>query len=123
MPGRKRDDVLAAAMATGGSVAEAAKLSGMSRRTAERRMATAEFRALLAELRRDRLARAMAKAEGLLLKAADRLGELIGSTNESVAVGAVKAVPGLLAAAAGVAELDALKARMAAIESAAKGTS
>lgn len=117
---RFKEEVAAGLLAGGASVSEAAKAAGCSAKTVRRMMARPEFVDRVAAIRRERLDRAMARTESLLLQSANRLAELIASVNDAVAVGAVKAVSGLLASVSTLTEIQDLRRRVSEIERNAK---
>src|SRR5262245_53274724 len=86
------DDLLAAALAGGAEVAEAARQAGCSARTAYRRLADPQFRRRVAELRGRAVEQSLGKVTGVLTVAADKLRGLLGSDDERVRLSAVKLV-------------------------------
>jgi hypothetical protein len=110
--------LLAAALAAGSKLCAAATVAGMRQRTAERRAADPQFAALVAEIQARDLKTALARVQGLLVKAAEKLEGLLGSTNEPVALGAVKATTAMAIALKQLVEVDELAARVAELEAA-----
>jgi hypothetical protein len=95
VPGGDRssaDDLLAAALAAGQEVAEAARAAGVSERTAYRRLAEPEFKRHVGELRGAMVSQALGRLSDAMTAAADRLRKLVDSADEKVALGAAKAV-------------------------------
>jgi high-affinity K+ transport system ATPase subunit B len=113
---RNTDDLLAAALAGGETVANAATLAGVSKRTAERRVADLRFRQHVGEVRAQRMASALAKAEAVLVKAVEKLDGLLDSLNEPIRLGAAKAAPGLVESLTRLTELADLARRVAELE-------
>jgi hypothetical protein len=86
------DDLLAAALAAGAEVAEAAERAGVSRRTAFRRLNDVGFRARVDELRRRMVAQAVGRLADSMSEAADKLKGLLASDDERVQLAAAKAI-------------------------------
>src|SRR5262245_15173408 len=102
------DQVLATALAGGSKLSAAATVAGMRQRTAERRAADPAFLALVTEIQARDLKSALARVKGLLHRAADRLDGLLGSGNESIALGAVKATKEMVVALTQLVDVDDL---------------
>lgn len=75
------DGVLVAALASGATYAEAAKLAGVSERTARRRMEEREFRREVELARKDLVDRAVGRCADSLVEAVDVTRELMGSSD------------------------------------------
>lgn len=112
----KADRVLATALAAGQRLTAAATVAGMAQRTAERRAADPEFMALVAEIQAHELRGVLARVQGLLMVAADRLDKLLTSGNEAVALGAVKATTQMAVALKQICDVDELAERVAELE-------
>ncbi len=113
--GRHRADAaLLAELAAGRTVAQAAEATGVSERSAFRRLADPGFREQLAEAQRAALAEASRTLAANATLAAQTLGELLGDGNPPpVRLAAARATLDL---AARWRELDDLEARVEALE-------
>jgi hypothetical protein len=111
----KRIDALAAAVAGGSTVREAALALGMAERTAYRQSASDEFRQRVAALRSAMIETAVAKLTAGMADAADRLKELRKSESAGVALAACKAT---LEIGTKLREASDFEARLAALEKA-----
>jgi len=89
--GSPSDDVLALAIASGKRIGKAAKLAGMSERTAHRRLANADFRVRVQEIRAEILSQTVGKLADLGSHATKTLRALLDANNDSVRLGAAKA--------------------------------
>jgi transposase-like protein len=108
-----RQQAAALALAAGREVKAAAQSCGVGARTLHRWRRGAAFRARLQELQAELFGLAVGRLCELTGKAADRLGELLGSKTETVALGAAKAI---LEAAPQLRDAAELEARLAALE-------
>jgi hypothetical protein len=86
------DESLALALARGQTLTEAACAAGVSERTAHRRWAEPAFRRRVSDLRGEVVALAASRLATAMARAADRLAELVESTDPRVALMAAKAV-------------------------------
>jgi hypothetical protein len=86
------DELLALALAQGQTVRDAAVTAGVSERTATRRWADADFRRRVSALRDDMVSRAVGTLADSMTEAAIRLRELLRSPNDTVCLGAAKAL-------------------------------
>jgi hypothetical protein len=110
--------LLAAALAAGKEVAEAARETNVSERTAYRRLADPQFKRLLAELRGRMVSQALGRLSATMTKASDRLDTLLDSKSERTQLAAAKAVIGLTQQ---LREQTEIVERLAALEAAAAG--
>jgi hypothetical protein len=94
--GTKTDAVLAASLAAGATHEQAAAAAGVSLRTVGRRMADPDFRKLVDREQDSILERFTGGAAAKLGETLERLGELIHSTKELVALGACRTLAELL---------------------------
>jgi hypothetical protein len=90
--GRKKvDDILAEALACGGSAASAAQRANVSPRTVQRRLGQADFRAKIDALRQDMLERTAAMLTALGMEGCRSLHELFDkSIPPAVRLGAIR---------------------------------
>jgi hypothetical protein len=86
------DQRLALAIASGHSLKRAAQIAHVSQRTATRRAADPVFRAEVARLRRDLLARSTGRLIASTSRAAAALVKLLESDQPAVALGAAKSI-------------------------------
>lgn len=112
---RAADDALLLALSRGCTVAEAAAESGVSVRTAWRRLTEPEFRRRVEETRRALVQQAARRLADRMSQATDCLAVLMASNNDSIALGAAKAV---LEFGLRTHETQALDERLTAIEEA-----
>lgn len=84
------DGIAAAALAQGATRGEAARAAGLSERTIRRRLGDPGFRELVADCRARIMADVLEGAAGLAGRAVERLGELVESENEHVAIQAAR---------------------------------
>jgi transposase-like protein len=108
-----RQEAAALALAGGRQVKAAAEAVGIGERTLHRWRESATFRSREQELRSELFGLAVGRLCELTGKAADRLGELLDSKTETVALGAAKAI---LEAAQRLRETTELTDRMDALE-------
>jgi hypothetical protein len=87
-----RQDAAALALAAGREVKAAAEACGVGERTLHRWREAAAFRSRVQELRTELFGLAVGRLCELTGKAADRLGQLVDSKTETVALGAAKAI-------------------------------
>ncbi|MHB1423626.1 MAG: hypothetical protein ACYC3I_10620 [Gemmataceae bacterium] len=87
-----RDDALMLALAIGSSIRDAARAAGIGERTATRRMADADFRRGVADLRSEMVSRALGRMADGMADAADRLRQLLAANSEAVQLGACRAL-------------------------------
>jgi hypothetical protein len=83
------DDVLAAAVAAGKLLAEAARDAGVSERTLRRRLGEADFRARVAQIRATMIDQAAGRMSDMLAEAADALRQLLQSRSEGTRLTAI----------------------------------
>ncbi len=112
------DALLAAALAGGRDVADAAAAAGVSESTVYRRLRSPEFRKLVAQLRGEMVGQALGRMAALMTEAADRLKKLLNSRNERVRLAAVKVV---LEVTPRLREQSEIEERLVALEAAAGG--
>src|SRR3954447_2432329 len=86
------DELLAFALSTGQTMADAASAAGVSLRPAHRRWADPDFRRRVADLRGEVVAQAASRLATAMARAADRLAELVESPDPRIALWAAKAV-------------------------------
>lgn len=86
------DELLAAALAAGSTVEDAAKAAGVGRRTAYRRLEDAEFAARVQQLRDGLVARATGKVADAMTAAAEKLKDLLDAKAEAVQLGAARSI-------------------------------
>jgi hypothetical protein len=89
---RKRDDALAMALASGQTIRDAARVSGVSERTVTRRLSEPVFRARVSELRSGMIAQALGRMADGMADAADKLWQLLAAKSEAVQLGACRAL-------------------------------
>jgi hypothetical protein len=89
-PGKK--SLLAWALASGSSIAQAAEQFGISRRTVERHLARPAFRRRVARLRGELIANALGRMADNMTRAADTVSRLLDSDNPVVALRAARAL-------------------------------
>ncbi len=111
------DGLIAGALATGATRAEAAAAAGVSTRTVHRRLSDPDFRALVADCRARITGDVLSGAAGLAGRAVERLGELLEDENAHVALGAARTI---LTVAADFGERAELAERLAALEAVLK---
>ena len=100
MAGRGRstaDDLLAAALAAGQSLKDAAAAAHMGERTAHRRAALPEFQAEVRMLRRAMVEEVVGRLNHYAKAAAFKLAALLASTDERIALGAATNLLNLVA--------------------------
>jgi len=81
-----------AALAAGQTVADAARLAGVSEATVYRRRADPAFAARVRQVRSDMLSEALGRLAGNLLASVDKLAALIDSADPRVALAACRAI-------------------------------
>jgi hypothetical protein len=86
------DEHLAALVAAGQTLTDAAASAGVSRRTATRRAADPAFRALVQRLRGDMVAQALGRMASHMAQAADTLHALLAAESDSVKLGAARSL-------------------------------
>jgi hypothetical protein len=84
--------VLAAALAAGQTLRDAAVTAGLSERTANRRWAEPAFRHHVSELRTAVAERTVGKMADSMGEAADVLRKLLGAEHESIRLGAARSI-------------------------------
>jgi hypothetical protein len=89
---RNADDNLAAALAAGRTLREAAEAVGVSERTATRRAAEPGFRRRVTELRAAMVQGALGRLSDAMAEAADTLRRLLRAKRESARLGAARAI-------------------------------
>jgi hypothetical protein len=110
------DGLLAAGLAAGLEIAEAAKVANVSESTAYRRLRDPAFRHLVAELRGKMVEQAVGRLAASMTKAADRLVKLLDSKSERVRLNTAKAIIGMVQK---LREQTEIEDRLAALEAAA----
>jgi hypothetical protein len=111
---RKGDATLLLALASGRTVRDAAQLAGVGERTATRRVADADFRRRVAELRGEMVGRALGRMADGMSEAADVLRALMtAGTPPAVRLGAART---LLELTVKLRESVELEQRLAALE-------
>jgi hypothetical protein len=113
MAGQRGTASLAAALASGQSVKDAARTAGLGERTAYRRVADPAFRQAVSQARADLLARAVGVLADGATEAAETLRALLKADSDSVRA---RAAVALLDAAMKGVELSDLAERLAALE-------
>jgi hypothetical protein len=121
VPLSAKQESIALALAAGRSAAEAAAECGSSRRTVFRWLSESEeFRQRVAELQAELFTRMYGRAVARGERAVDRIGALIDSPNESIALAAaspiLEHVPKLREAAVLQAKMAALREKLEALE-------
>lgn len=92
-PGRAAgEELLVAALAAGCSTVEAARRSGLSRRTVNRRLADPGFRREVTEARSRTVDAALGRVTESLAAAADALQTLLASESDAIRLGAARAI-------------------------------
>jgi hypothetical protein len=86
------DELLAALLATGTTVANAAESAGMSERTAFRRLSDSGFRRRVSTIRGQMVDAVVGRLVGASTKAVETLASLLGAESESVRLSAAKAI-------------------------------
>lgn len=86
------DELLIAALASGVSAKQAAKQLGCNPRTVRRRLADEEFRGKVTQARVQVIGRVVGKVSSIAIRAARKLGKLIQSKDERIALQAARAV-------------------------------
>jgi hypothetical protein len=86
------DDALAAAVAAGTSIKEAARAAGVSERTAYRRQQDPEFRRRVAEIRSSFLSDAVGRLAEASTEAVSTLKALLNASSDSVRLSAARAI-------------------------------
>ena len=115
---RNADEALAAALAAGQTLRDAAVTAGLSERTAVRRWAEADFRRRVAELRAAAVERATGKLADGMAEAGDVLRALLKAESDSVKLGACRA---MLEIGVKLRESVELETRLAALEARTNG--
>ncbi|MDQ3821399.1 MAG: hypothetical protein M3362_27480 [Acidobacteriota bacterium] len=110
---RKGELTLLTALASGASIKEAARLSGVGERTAHRRLEDSAFQERIRNLRSEYLSAAVGKLSETTIEAANTLRELLNSQSDSVRLSAARAI---LEFAPKLRESVELEKRMAHIE-------
>ncbi len=114
---RARDDLLAAALAAGAKIVEAAQAAGVSERTAHRRLADPAFRQRVEDARRDHVRHIGGRLTALSDEALDALAELLHAPRVPAAV-RCRAALGVLAESLRWREQADVEQRLQAIEAA-----
>lgn len=110
---RSADEQLAAALATGSRIVDAATTAGVSESTVYRRLKNGNFAARVRELRGEMVNRAAGKLADSMSEAADVLRSLLASKSESVRI---RAADLLIVHAVRIAELADLQLRVTELE-------
>lgn len=114
MPARRDiEELLAAKLAAGATIKAAAAELGISEKTARRRLADPAFQQQVAALRRELVAGAVGRLADRMAQAADVLGKLLESANETIRL---KAATALLTHASQTALLADVQSRLTALE-------
>lgn len=114
--GRSRaDDLLAAALAAGATIQEAAELAGVSSRTVDRRLANPEFRARVEEIKGGLVGNITDRLTGQALGAVEVLVELFDNSIPRIRLQSAKAI---LDATLKYREANQLEERIRALEQA-----
>jgi hypothetical protein len=100
------DDALAAHLAAGKAVTEAATAAGVSLLTARRRAATPEFRKAVAELKSEAVGQAVAFLSSDMHKAAEKRSKLIDSVDERTSLAACRSLLEMALKARSAAEME-----------------
>lgn len=87
-----KDVLLAMAIASGASSTAAAQQLELSRSTVKRRLADADFRQLVSELRREMLASALGRMTNNMTRAADTVAELMDAEQPQIRLRAARAM-------------------------------
>lgn len=111
------DGIIAGALATGATRAEAAAAAGVAPRTVHRRLSDPDFRALVAECRARITADVLAGTADLAGRAVARLGVLLDDDNGHISLGAARTI---LTVAGDFGERAELAERIAALEAVLK---
>ena len=90
--GRKGQEALALALASGQTIRDAAVAAGLGERTATRRVADPAFRQRVAALRSDMLARAAGQMADGMAEAVTTLRQLLSAKSESVRLAAARSI-------------------------------
>jgi molybdenum-dependent DNA-binding transcriptional regulator ModE len=114
---QKGDLALLTALAAGSSIKDAAKVAGISERTAHRRLEDLEFQERIAELRTQLLSKAVGRLTDATTEAADTMRSLLQSKSDSVRLSAARAI---LELAPKLREAVELERRIAQLETEAK---
>ena len=89
-PARKGEAAFQVALAGGATVRAAARKSGISERTAYRRLGEADFRKKVSTIRAELIERATGRLAKTSTKAAATLGRLLGSKDERIQLAAAR---------------------------------
>jgi len=111
---RASDSLLISSLASGQTVAGAAKAANVSERTVTRRLKLASFKTAIATARTAMTERATALLTELSTSAANALGALLKADSEAVRLGAARSI---LELGARLREAGEIEARIAALES------
>jgi predicted ArsR family transcriptional regulator len=90
VPGKR--SLLAWALASGQSIAQAAEQFGVSRRTVERHLARPEFRRRVTQLRAELIASALGRMADNMTRAADTIAALLDSDEQHIRLRAGRAM-------------------------------
>ncbi|MBP3959869.1 hypothetical protein J8F10_31865 [Gemmata sp. G18] len=107
------DEALAAQIAAGKTLKEAAEATGVAERTTRRRMQNPQFRAMVADLRGQMIGRACGELADAMGAAAKTLRELLGSETEGIKL---RAASEILSHGLKVMEIAELKAKFEELE-------
>ncbi|MGD9857215.1 MAG: hypothetical protein AB7U20_19900 [Planctomycetaceae bacterium] len=118
-PRQKREDALVLALARGESIADAARLSGWSQRTIQRRLADPDFSRQVRDARADMIGRASARLADATDAAVQTLRDLLSAESESVRLSASRSI---LELACRLRDSEELEARVAELEAIAHET-
>jgi len=86
------DEAFFLALAGGKTIKEAAKLAGISQRTATRRLSDPAFRRQIAEARAELMEKALGKLASAAAEAVDTLRKLLKAEAESARLGAARSI-------------------------------
>ena len=87
-----KDVLLAMALASGASAADAARRLDVSISTVKRRLADPDFRRFVSDLRAEMLARALGRVTDSMTRAADTLAGLLDDQNPAIRIRAARAL-------------------------------
>jgi hypothetical protein len=110
---KNADSTLIAALASGATVEDAARTSGVSETTVYRRLREADFRQRVTDVRGEMVSRAVARLSATSTLASDTLRALLAARSETVRLGAARSI---LELGAKLRESEELAARVSALE-------
>lgn len=92
MAGKRNDAVIIAALVSGATIDEAAKIAGISPRTVHRRLGSPEFKAALDEANFEVIRHAVSRISGACLRAVETQEDLLEAKSESVRLRAARSI-------------------------------